>query len=114
MSKYNLYFGDILRSIELIESSSLNGKIKYPAFVSDKNLFDATTMRLQIIGESLSKLPKKILNNLKEVDIRRFLQTRNIVSHAYFAIKPEIIWFIVIQDIPKLKRGIIKLMKNEK
>jgi uncharacterized protein with HEPN domain len=113
MSKYDLYLGDILRSIELIESSSLGKKIKYPEFVADRDLFDATTMRLQVIGESLVKIPKGMLSKIRGVDIRRFLQTRNIVSHAYFAIKPEIIWSIATIDLPKLKKGINKIKKSD-
>ena len=54
MSIYNLYLGDVLRSIELIEDSKLDKKINYPLFIKDRNLFDATTIRLQIIGEYLN------------------------------------------------------------
>lgn len=112
MSKYNLYLGEILRSIEIIEKYNLNTKINYNKFLKDTLLFDATSMRLQIIGESLNSLSKKILGEIKDVDVRRFLQTRNIVSHAYFAIKPEIIWYIAVKDIPKLKKEIIKIKKE--
>jgi uncharacterized protein with HEPN domain len=114
MSKYDLFLGDILRGIEMIENSGIGRGVKYSLFVSDGNLFDATTMRLQVIGESLSKLPKKLLEDVKGVDVKRFLQTRNIVSHVYFAIKPEIIWSIALYDVPKLKKGIVKLRRNIK
>ena len=112
MSEYNLYLGNILRTIKLIESSGLGEKINYSQFVSDRHIFDATAMRFQIIGESLGKLSTELLNRIKGVDVKRFLQTRNIVSHAYFAINEEIIWSIAIKDIPKLKKAIFNLMKN--
>lgn len=112
MSKYDLYLGDILRSSELIEDS-LKG-LNYPKFITDKNLLDATNMRLQVIGESLNKLPARMLKRIKSVDVKRFLQTRNIVSHAYFAIKPEIIWAVAVNDVPKLKKQINNIIKEVK
>jgi len=57
MSEYNLYLNDILRAIELIESSIKNESVN--DFESNRDLIDAISMRLQIIGESINKLPKK-------------------------------------------------------
>ncbi len=113
MSKYNLYLGDILRTIKLIEDSGIGKKVSYLQFLGDRNLFDATNMRLQIIGESLFKLSKKMLSEINGVDVKRFLQTRNIVSHAYFAIKESIIWSMALDDVQKLKKGVQELLKKE-
>ena len=110
MLKYELYLNDILRAIELIEKSTKDKDIE--EFKSDKELIDATAMRLQIIGESIIKLPLKLKERYGKVDWNKYLQTRNIISHSYFAVNLEILWSIVKKDISKLKRSILKIKKD--
>jgi len=112
MSKYDLYLNDILRAIDLIESSLKDKSMN--DFESNRDLIDALSMRLQIIGESINKLPKKIIDKYKEVDWQRFLQTRNIISHSYFAVNPKILWLIIKRNIPLLKNQILKIKKELK
>lgn len=110
MSKYKLYLNDILRAIERIEKSTIGKTLR--KFKLDIDLVEATAMRLQIIGESIRKLDGR-LKKQYELDWNRYLQTRNIISHAYFAVNPEILWSIIEKDIPKLKRGIKLILKEE-
>lgn len=109
MSKFDLYLNDILRAIRLIERSTKSKNFK--EFESDKELIDATSMRLQIIGESISKLDKSIKEKYKEVNWQKYLKIRNIISHAYFTVNPEILWSIV-KSIPDLKKQIFKIKKD--
>lgn len=106
MSKYDLYLNDILRTIKLIEVSTKKKSMN--DFEKDKTLIDATAMRLQIIGESINKLPKEMKED-KEIGWQRFLKVRNIISHAYFAVNPKILWSIIKRDIPKLKKAVLKI-----
>ena len=110
MSKYSLYLNDILRAIELIKNSTKNKDIK--EFKSDRDLIDSNAMRIQIIGESISKLSNKIKEKHKKIDWKKYLQTRNIISHAYFAVNPEILWSIIKKDLPILKSQIQKIKKE--
>ena len=112
MLKYNLYLNDILRAIKLIENSMKNKSLN--DFESNKDLIDANSMRLQIIGESITKLPKIVKSKYKEVSWEKFLQTRNIISHAYFAVNAQILWSIIIKEIPLLKKYILKIKKEIK
>ena len=112
MSKYELYLNDILRAIELIENSIKNKTLA--KFKLNRDLIDATSMRIQIIGESISKLSSQLKEKYNKIDWKRYLQTRNIISHAYFAVNPEILWSIMVKDIPKLKKEIQKILKDIK
>ena len=111
MSRYKLYLNDILRAIKLIEISTKGKNLE--KFKSNKDLIDANAMRLQIIGESIRKLPSQIRNKYNKVEWKDYLKTRNIISHAYFAVNPEILWSIIKKKIPKLKIEILKILKNE-
>ena len=107
MSKYKLYINDILRAINLIEKTT-KGK-NLGSFSKDKNLVDATAMRVQIIGESIKKLPKIMKDKLKSINVVYLEGLRNIISHTYFKINPELLWSIVDEEIPNLKKEIKKL-----
>ena len=112
MSKYKLYLNDILRAIDLIEKSTKEKE--FNEFKSNMELIDASAMRIQIIGESLKKLSKLLKEKYKKVDWERYIQIRNIISHAYFAVNTKIIWSIIKDEIPKLKKAINEVIKNEK
>jgi len=107
MLRYNLYLNDILRAIKKIEFSIKNKDEN--SFCKDVDLIDATSMRIQVIGESINKIPLKIRNNFKKVEWGKFLRARNIISHAYFAVNPKIIWSIAKEEIPRLKKSILKI-----
>ena len=64
-------------------------------------------------GESINKIPIGIRKKYNEIVLEKFLKARNIISHAYFAVNPRIIWSIVKKDLPELKKQINKILKNE-
>lgn len=109
MLKYNLYIKDILRAIKIIEETT-KGK-SFNLFVKDKNLVDATAMRVQIIGESCKKIPEKIKHPIKEVNWSYLEGLRNVISHAYFKINSELLWDIIKTEIPLLKKAVRRLNK---
>lgn len=110
MSKYKLYLNDILAAINQIEKS-LSLKTKQ-YFEKDIDAAEATSMRLQIIGESIKNIPTSMKKNYKEINWDNFIRFRNIISHVYFRIDKDMLWDVVKNEIPKLKK-IIKEMKNE-
>ena len=107
MLKYSLYLNDILRAIKDIEETT-KGK-NFNSFSKDKNLVDATAMRIQIIGESIKKLPKSIKKKEKEIKWSYFESLRDIISHAYFKIDAELLWDIIQKEIPVLKNSILNI-----
>ena len=59
---------------------------------SGMDLFDATTMRLQIVGELLKQIDVatngKLLTHYPEIAWRSVFGLRNLISHEYAAIDP--------------------------
>jgi len=107
MLKYKLYIKDILRAIKDIDDTM--GKKNFDSFAKDKNLVDATAMRIQIIGESSKKLPQKIKQKIKKVRWDYIEGLRNVISHAYFKISPDLLWDIVKEEVPLIKSGLKNL-----
>jgi len=112
MLRYKLYIKDIDRAIELIEKSTLS-KTK-GQFDKDQELIDATAMRLQVIGESIKKLPENLKEESSKVPWRKLAKLRNIISHKYFVLNKDILWSIVKEDIPRLKKEVKKRLNEIK
>ena len=58
----------------------------------------------------------RILKIEPQIDIksaRKIVDTRNYVIHAYDSLKPDILWAIVINHIPRLKADILRLFNAE-
>ncbi|MCK4997630.1 DUF86 domain-containing protein [Candidatus Pacearchaeota archaeon] len=105
MSKYELYLNEIKRTISTIENS-VKG-YDYNKFSKDKNLIDASAMRIQVIGESAKKLPNDFKKDKKDI-WKDFERMRNIISHAYIVFNKKIIWKVILEEIPELKKMINK------
>ncbi len=102
MLRYKVYLVDILEMIERIVYHSEKVGINF------KNLsfYDATLMRLQVIGESIKKLPKDELKKYPEVNWDMFVKFREIVSHEYFKINHKILNDIIKNKLPVLRSAV--------
>jgi uncharacterized protein with HEPN domain len=110
MFEYNVYINDLIEAISRIEKST--SKVSFTAFQKDLELLDASGMRCQVIGESIKKLPKKLLKNYPEIKWKHLKEIRNIISHEYFSFNVEIMWNFIKTEIPPLKKVIIKIKKE--
>jgi uncharacterized protein with HEPN domain len=112
MSKYDLYIKDIELAIKRIETS-IHG-LTYDEFKIDADYVDAQSMRIQIIGESLKKLPKEVWGDF-DIEVKKIIEFRNIISHAYFRVNTKILWDILEKKIPLLKKELrrVKLFLRE-
>ena len=70
-------------------------------------------MRLQIIGESIKKLPTKFKQS-KKINWKDLQELRNIISHTYFKINAEIVFDTVKNYLPELKQEIQRLKSSLK
>lgn len=110
MLNYRIYLKDILLAIDKIEFS-LREKNKED-FNKNIDLIDMTLMRIQVIGENISKLPYEIKNKYK-LKWDKLERTRNIISHAYSNVNKEIIWDLITIELPKLKGVVNEILKKK-
>lgn len=68
---------------------------------------------LEIIGEAVKKLPDDFRNRHKETDWRAIAGTRDKLIHDYFGIDYDIVWDIVINEIPQLKAQVERILRKK-
>ena len=66
---------------------------------------------IEILGEAMNRI-LKINSEIEITSARKIVDTRNYVIHAYDSLKPDILWAIVINHIPRLKADIQRLIEE--
>lgn len=100
---------DILKSIEEIESYFQQFPLRYDAYCGNTILKSAIHMQLSIIGEATNRI-LKVSPDIEITNARQIIGTRNYIIHGYDSLRPEMIWAIVINDLPKLKSEVLGLL----
>ncbi|MFH1917813.1 MAG: DUF86 domain-containing protein [Nanoarchaeota archaeon] len=82
--------------------------------VADKQKQYAIIRAIEIIGEAVKNLPQKFIKKYPEIPWKEIVGTRDKLIHHYFGIDLDMIWKIVKEDLPRLKRSIKNIFGNEK
>lgn len=109
-SEIKTWLIDIQQSIEEI-NSFLPDKKDFILFRKDLKTQRAIERNIEIIGEAVGR----ILSVRPEISIthaRKIVDTRNRIIHGYDSVSAEIIWSIVIRDLPLLAEEINLLLKD--
>ena len=72
------------------------------SFESDVKSYDATLRNLELIGEAATHIPDAIRKIYSTISWRQVVATSNRLIHGYLGIDNEILWNIVLNDIPVL------------
>lgn len=107
--KIRKYLADILASIIEIESFMAERPKEYATFCNDTLFRRGVERYMEIMGEAMNNV-LKIDPNIAITSSRKIVDTRNFIIHAYDSLKPDILWGIVINHIPLLKREVETLL----
>ncbi len=100
---------DILQSIKEIDSYYKDKPKKYADYLSDIKTKRAVERNIEIIGEAVNRILKKDKHfNLENA--QKIVGTRNRIVHGYDKISDDLIWSIVINNLPKLKEEVQNLL----
>ncbi|MCX6814984.1 MAG: DUF86 domain-containing protein [Candidatus Aenigmarchaeota archaeon] len=106
--EYRIYLEDILSCIGNIEEYSKG--LSFSQFSKDQMRIDAVIRNLEIIGEAVKKLPDEFRKDYRDVEWAKISGLRDILIHEYFGVNLEIIWDVVSNKIPDLKKSVKKIM----
>jgi len=96
---------DILHCIEEVETFCHGKTLR--DFREDRGLQLIIERELEIIGEALARLRRDHPTLADQIrDIHKVVGLRNVLAHGYDVLEHEILWDIVINKIPLLKRDV--------
>ena len=72
------------------------------SFMEDELHYDATLRNIELIGEAATNIPIEIREDNPEIPWRQIIATRNRVIHGYLGIDDNVVWSIIIEEIPDL------------
>ncbi|NOQ26465.1 MAG: DUF86 domain-containing protein [Bacteroidales bacterium] len=100
---------DILQSINEIDSYYEDKPKIYEEYRTDIKTKRAIERDIEIIGEAVNRILKKD-NSFKISNAKQIIGTRNRIIHGYDTVSDDLIWSIVINHLPKLKKEISDLI----
>lgn len=69
---------------------------------ADKVLFYGLSKMVEIIGEAAYMITKEFKSEHPQLPWRQIEGMRHILVHGYFSISAEVLWDVIINDIPAL------------
>jgi hypothetical protein len=106
-----LFIEDILESIDRIKEFAKD--FSEEDFCKNKMMQDAVVRNLEIIGEAVKNVPEEFRKKYPKIEWKDIAGLRDKLTHAYFGVDLERVWRVVKKDLPKLKKEIKFILKNE-
>jgi uncharacterized protein with HEPN domain len=102
---------DILSSINEIESYFIETPKMFEIYQNDLKTKRAVERNIEIIGEAMSRIRKE--NSEIEIsNSRKIVDVRNRIIHGYDSVSDDVIWGIVIRNLPVLQKE-VEILLNE-
>lgn len=104
------FLEDILEAINLIEN--ITDGLDFINFFEHKEIFWAVVKLVEIIGEAVKNIPGKIREDYPQIPWRNIAGMRDKLVHEYWAIDEQMIWQVIVKELPYLKSTIMNLVEN--
>jgi uncharacterized protein with HEPN domain len=102
---------DILNVIDEIKLFTESVAEDFTLYEKDLKTRRAVERSLSIIGEAMNRISKKD-PAIELTDIRLIIATRNRIIHGYETISNGVIWQIIQDDLPVLRKEVEALMNK--
>lgn len=110
-NRVNSWLEDVERSIDEIYDF-LPEKRDFFEYQKDLKTKKAVERNIEIIGEAINRILKYEHTEIEIRNAQKIIGTRNRIAHEYDSISDEVIWTIIIKELPELKKEVNEL-KNK-
>jgi len=111
MRDYKLYLDDIIEAANRVERYT--EKLTLAKLKKNDLIVDGVVRNLEIIGEAAKNIPQTVKDKYPAIEWKKIAGLRDILAHEYFGIDLEILWDIIENKLPTLKKEISRLAKKE-
>ena len=98
---------DAIGEVESYVSTS-----SFEDFLSNSMMRFASIKQLEIVGEAANMLSKGLKEKFTNIEWSQVVAARNIFVHEYFGIDIDLVWQILVKDLPALKSKIEAVIKE--
>ncbi|CAG5076705.1 HepT-like ribonuclease domain-containing protein [Parvicella tangerina] len=109
-NKIKTWLMDIQNAIEEI-NLFIPDKKDFFQFQNDLKTKRAIERNIEIIGEAMNRI-LTVDENFPIENARKIVDTRNRIIHGYDKVSEDIIWAIVVKDLPLLYGEVTELIKK--
>ncbi|MEB2778084.1 HepT-like ribonuclease domain-containing protein [Algoriphagus sp. D3-2-R+10] len=85
-------------------SISSQKKRDFFEYQADLKTKKAVERNIEIIGEAINRISKNKSSQIEIKNAQKIIGTRNRIAHEYDNISDELIWTIILRELPKLKK----------
>ena len=100
---------DILSSVNEIESYYVDTPKIFEIYQNDLRTKRAVERNIEIIGEAMNRI-LKLDSEIVISNSRKIVDVRNRIIHGYDSVSDDVIWGILIRNLPVLQKEVEELL----
>jgi uncharacterized protein with HEPN domain len=104
------FLNDIQEAIRRI--AAYTAGMAHEEFLADTKTQDAVIHNLEIIGEATKNLSEELRTNHPDIPWKGMAGVRDRLIHHYFGVNFDIVWQIVIAELPKVDSELKNIIGN--
>jgi len=82
-------------------------------FIQNETFKRAVVRSIEVIGEAVKNVPDDFKQKYANIDWKLIAGMRDKLIHHYFGIDYDIVWDVVINEIPVLQKEVKRILQNE-
>jgi uncharacterized protein with HEPN domain len=94
----------ILEAIEEIQNYTASTDLD--TFLGNSMMRFACVKQIEIIGEAANSITTETKLTFTELEWKQIIGMRHILVHEYFGVDFDLIWQVIINDLPQLKEKV--------